>query len=214
MGGRAQVVRRTLPVVVLLAVGSVAPTAGPSALKTRFGDGTWAIGRQVAAGTYQTKGAHGLQPGAIYIDGMTCYWELDRRGPPGGEAGGVGSDIVAGPDIVTLPSEDSTFTAHGCGTWSPLHRAVEMSTNLGPGVYAVGLNMAPGVYHTRGTDGVMGEAGGSICLWWLLRDFTGGPRSARAAGNPSGPATVTIGPSDKGFETQGCYNWRLVHRLP
>ncbi|MEU0494504.1 hypothetical protein [Mycobacterium sp. NPDC006124] len=68
------------------------------------------------------------------------------------------------------------------------------------GTYAVGTDIAPGVYTSAG------PVGDGTCFWKRL-------------GNPDGatidnaltkkPQTVTIDPTDKSFKTNGCQPWQL-----
>ncbi|MDX1890672.1 hypothetical protein SBI80_13870 [Mycolicibacterium sp. 050158] len=68
------------------------------------------------------------------------------------------------------------------------------------GTYAVGTDIAPGVYTSAG------PVGDGTCFW-------------RRTGNPDGatidnalskkPQTVQIDPTDKAFKTNGCQPWQL-----
>ena len=197
-----------VPAVAAMVLG-VVPTQAAWAsrvrpARTRFGNGDWVVGKQIAPGTYWTQGATSLPPNATYIFDLVCYWERDKD-IKGGPA--LGSDIVAGQDIVTVLPSDGRFISQNCGTWAPLPRRARTMTRLGDGVYAVGVDLSPGRYVTAGSNGVVSEDGGSKCHWAVLRDFTGSPRSVVASGYPPGAATVTIKPTDAGFETQGCKDW-------
>ena len=182
------------------------PVARPGPLRTSFGDGTWTVGRGIAPGTYYTHGATALPPRAVFSSSISCYWVRYRDFPPGPHSA-LASDIVAGPDIVTVLPTDAAFQAQDCGTWRPLPRSGPRASTIGQGVYAVGTDIAPGTYTTTGRDRVLGEEGGSLCYWARLRAFTGTPGAVIEDGYPSGPARVTIMPSDRGFETQGCNDW-------
>ena len=171
---------------------------------TVFGDGTWHVGTQIDPGTYRTSGAHGLS--STTFGRTPCHWERDAAVGPAERA--LGSDAVLGPDIVTVLPTDSLFVSQGCGTWSPLPASGPAADTVGNGVFAVGVDISPGTYSTTGTRGVLGEEGGSVCVWERLGAFIGDSASVLQSGGPSGPATVTIEPSDRGFESQGCQEWR------
>lgn len=88
----------------------LAPTASPKptsrshGLKTTFGDGTWAVGLQIAAGTYQTNGGSG------------CYWETDSN-LTGNESAIIANNNASGPTTVLITSTDKGFVTQGCGMW-------------------------------------------------------------------------------------------------
>ena len=72
----------------------------------------------------------------------------------------------------------------------------------GDGTFLVGEDIQPG---TSQTDGG-GEFG---CYWARLSDTSGELEGIIANGNPQGPTTVTIAPSDAAFETDSCSDWTL-----
>ncbi|TPG37077.1 hypothetical protein [Mycolicibacterium hodleri] len=73
------------------------------------------------------------------------------------------------------------------------------------GIYAVGTDIAPGVYTTAG------PVGDGACFW-------------KRVGNPDGatidnaltkkPQTVQIDPTDQSFKTNGCQPWQLTEGAP
>lgn len=80
--------------------------------------GTWLVGGQVAAGTYQINA------------GASCYWERVRDFQ-GGVRSIIANEFIAagGPALVTISSSDVGFTTDGdCGTWtrSTTGRVAEM----------------------------------------------------------------------------------------
>lgn len=86
---------------------TAAPTtaAGP---KTRFGDGQYRVGTDIAPGTYVAPG------------GRACYWE--RQATFGGGSLGdiIANDLSSGGQVVvTIAASDVGFETDGCGTWAP-----------------------------------------------------------------------------------------------
>ena len=79
------------------------PTSGSQA--TSFGDGTWAVGINIAPGTYQTQGGNG------------CYWARESAFGAG-EPGIIANDNPTGPVVVSISPTDVAFDSNGCGTWS------------------------------------------------------------------------------------------------
>lgn len=71
--------------------------------------------------------------------------------------------------------------------------------SFGNGMQIVGKDIQPGTYRTRK------RAPG--CYWARLSGFSGELGDLLSNGNESGPAIVTIGSSDKGFESRGCGTW-------
>jgi hypothetical protein len=63
----------------------------------------------------------------------------------------------------------------------------------------VGTDIRPGTY--RAPDATFG------CYWERLKGFDGTLGEILANDNASGPAVVTILPTDKGFNSQGCGTW-------
>lgn len=166
--------------------------ATASAASTSFGTGTWAVGSQIAPGTYRTAG------------GPTCYWARLRN------FGGTLTAILAnalpqGQSIVTILPTDAGFESDGCGTWSPLPASGTPASSFGSGNWAVGITIEPGTYDAPG---------GTSCYWARESGFTGTLTSIIANTLPVGPAVVTILATDKGFESDGCGTWTLQAAPP
>lgn len=73
--------------------------------KTRFGQGTFIVGTDIAPGTYRNRSASG------------CSWARLRAFT--GDRGAIlASADDSGPTKVTIARSDRGFKSHGCGTWS------------------------------------------------------------------------------------------------
>ncbi|MGW2217596.1 hypothetical protein ACWCSD_21620 [Nonomuraea sp. NPDC001684] len=68
--------------------------------------------------------------------------------------------------------------------------------------FVVGVDMQPGTYRTTGP-----VAGSTNCFWARLNSTSPDLGSVINAGAPTGPASVTIEPGDKAFQTAGCAQW-------
>ncbi|MFI7691189.1 hypothetical protein ACIBQ6_19105 [Nonomuraea sp. NPDC049655] len=68
--------------------------------------------------------------------------------------------------------------------------------------FVVGVDMPPGTYRTTGP-----VAGSTNCFWARLNSTSPDLGSVINAGAPTGPASVTIEPGDKAFQTAGCAQW-------
>jgi hypothetical protein len=67
------------------------------------------------------------------------------------------------------------------------------------GTLVVGVDIQPGTYRLR--------SGSSGCYWARLSGFGGTIGEIIANDNVSGPAVVTIAPTDKGFTSRRCGSW-------
>ena len=81
----------------------LAPTNGPQA--TSFGDGTFAVGVDIAPGTYITSG------------GPECYWAR-LSGFGGSLEEIITNDLPQGQAVVSIAPTDVGFTSDRCGTWT------------------------------------------------------------------------------------------------
>ncbi|CAN5623131.1 hypothetical protein BH24ACT5_BH24ACT5_20090 [soil metagenome] len=88
----------------------LATSPDPAAVgATSFGDGTWLVGVDVAAGTYRTQ----------VTAGGFCAWK--RLSGFGGDLDDVISIEVIdseGPQIVEILPTDAGFSSDGCGIWT------------------------------------------------------------------------------------------------
>jgi hypothetical protein len=71
---------------------------------------------------------------------------------------------------------------------------------FGDGTHRVGKDISAGTYRAP-------RVGGFGCYWARLKGFSGNFNAIIANGNESAPALVTIKPTDRGFETNGCGTW-------
>jgi len=79
---------------------------------TAFSDGTYVVGTQVVAGTYETVNA-------VSSDGL-CYWA--RLSGFSGTLDDIiaNDDVFSGHAIVTIASTDVGFQSSGCGPWTKI----------------------------------------------------------------------------------------------
>jgi hypothetical protein len=176
----------TAPATSTEAPAEPAPTPQP---KPSFeGDGQYVVREDIQPGTYRTR-----------EDATSCYWA--RLKGFGGDLGDIiANENATGPTIVTISRRDKGFEASGCPTFTQdLSRITGSKTRFGDGVYIVRTDITPGRYRSSGGDG---------CYWARLKGFGGGIGGVIANGNVTGRAVVTILPSDKGFQSSGCGDWR------
>ena len=156
-----------------------------------FKDGIWEVGEDIAPGTYRTLGAEG------------CYWSRLRR-LTGRQRDVIVDENTAGPAIVTIKRRDVGFESARCRSWtSDLGRITESRTEFGDGTYLVGVDIAAGVYRSRGK---------TPCYWERLRGFTGDKGDIIDNAIDTGRHTVTIRGSDQGFSSLGCGTWTRIRR--
>ena len=169
-----------------------------------FGDGTWLVGPEIAAGRYRATKPSG-----------SCHWfRLSNFRVASGRygssefwnyLGGWGRTVTGGDtnSIVEIESADTGFYSAGCGTWAnELTPIVMPGQPFVDGTYVIGDEIAPGRYRAREPS-----AG---CYWERLSDFSGEYRDngyrfiVRRTGNSF---IVDIAPEDAGFYSVGCGTW-------
>lgn len=163
------------------------PTADPT---DRFGAGQHLVSN-IGAGRYYSDPADG------------CYWE--RLSGLGGTLGEIITNEFIGFDsrqeIVDILASDLAFdTNTACGRWFNAAR-VGMQSDLRPGKWLVGSQVAPGTYSATVGDG---------CYWERLRNFEGGIDAIIANDfvATGGARFITIGANDVGFSNDGdCGTW-------
>lgn len=83
---------------------------------------------------------------------------------------------------------------------TPDSESSEQNTIPGDGTFIVGEDIQPGTYETEGSE---------YCYWERLSGTSGTMDDVIANGVPTGPAIITISPSDEAFLTEGCSEWTL-----
>ncbi|YCK40296.1 hypothetical protein ACNF49_41415 [Actinomadura sp. ATCC 39365] len=78
----------------------------------------------------------------------------------------------------------------------------QTGSTAGMRTFVVGVDIQPGTYRTTGP-----VAGSTNCFWARLNSTSPDLGSVINAGAPTGPASVTIEPGDKAFQTAGCAQW-------
>jgi hypothetical protein len=144
------------------------------------------VNTDIAPGTYATT------PGSF------CYWER-LSGTSGQFSDIIANENATGHTIATIAPTDKAFKSTNCGTWKPAPTSGTPKTSFGDGTWAVGIDIAPGTYKSSTESG---------CYWQRLSGFGGTFSDIIANDNPMGPAVVTIAPTDKGFSTKRCGDWK------
>ncbi len=178
--------------IAAVAVGGVLWSVGSTAIgwagtaRSFPGNGIYRVGKDVAAGTYRSRGGSG------------CYWARLRAFS--GDLNAILANMnVDGPTVVTIKPTDRGFETQRCGTWtSSLVRITRSKTRFGAGTFIVGIDIAPGTYRSSGRG---------ACYWARLRNFSGDLGSIIANNNTSGPTIVSISRGDRGFESTRCGTW-------
>jgi hypothetical protein len=83
---------------------SPAPTSGPQT--TSMGDGTWAVGIDIIAGTYQATSTG------------SCYWARLSSFSGASDAIIADGDAAPGQFTVTISASDVGFLSSDCGQWT------------------------------------------------------------------------------------------------
>jgi hypothetical protein len=164
-----------------------APLTAPAPEPGTFGDGIWRVGTAVQPGTYRTPG------------GPSCYWA--RLSGFGSTDYVIENGAGAGPQVATIDPGDLGFQSIGCGTWK-LNAPAAPTVSPGDGTWRVGIDIVPGIYEVT-----VPEAG--ACYWARLFGFSGNSIINNGIVT-SGSAIVTVAPTDVGFRSSRCGNWRLA----
>ncbi len=128
---------------------TIGPTSTP---EPGFGDGTWFVGADIAAGLYAAG------PG---LD--SCYWER-LSGFRGNSDDTIANDFGNPRPIVYIVSTDKGFTSQGCGRWQPLSDVLNSLTTIPDGTWSIPEEVAAGTYSAPG---------GESCYWERLGGFSG-----------------------------------------
>jgi hypothetical protein len=181
-----------VPTVAPTAEPTLEPTPSPTPAPTfaSFGDGIYAVGSEIAPGTYRLR-----EPASF------CYWSR-LKGFGGTSDEIIANDVVSDAfAVVTIGTNDVGFESNDCGEWTKDLSPVTFSTSSidFDGTYIVGKDIKSGTWRSTGGD---------FCYWARLSGF-GGTSGSIIANDivSSGKTIVTIRSTDKGFETKGCGTW-------
>lgn len=171
-----------------------APTPAPTPPPAAFGPGQHLVNTST-----------GIPSGRYFADPSRsgCYWK--RLSGLGGTIGEIISNDFVGFDamqiIVDILGSDLAFEAESeCGSWYTSRRH-PAQTNIAPGVWLVGNQIAAGTYQANA---------GAGCYWARLRNFESGVGSIIANDfiPDAGSRLVSISADDVGFYNDGdCGTW-------
>ncbi|MBB5077321.1 hypothetical protein [Nonomuraea endophytica] len=122
----------------------------------------------------------------------------DESAPPSAQPSSEPSGLPS-----SLPSGLPSSLPSGLPSGLPSTLPSGLTSGLAGGnrTLAVPQEMQPGTYRTTGP-----APGQSTCYWARLKGVSG-IGDVIAADMVTGPATVTIQPADKAFQTGGCADW-------
>jgi hypothetical protein len=164
------------------------PPAPPPPPPAGFGDGTYVVGQQVAAGRYQAPGGTG------------CYWE--RLSGFGGTLDEIiANDFGTTHVIVDIAPTDAGFSANGCGTFVAYSPSASAASTFGAGQWVVNQQILAGTYTAPG---------GSSCYWERLRGFGGSLAQVIANDFDTTSPIVSIASTDVGFNSHQCGTWTRI----
>ena len=132
-----------------------------------------------------------------------CYWErLSGFGGSDDEIIDLDLNYDEGRTIVTIEPSDAGFYSLDCGTWVPDVGPITISPDepFAGGTFRVGRDISPGTWQS--------DSGAENCYWARLSGFRGVFSGDVITNNfAPGLQTVTISPSDEGFQSSGCGLW-------
>jgi hypothetical protein len=97
------------------------PSPPPGPKTTIDKDGTYAVGSDIAPGTYSSAGP---------VDNGTCYWK--RLGNPDGNL--IDNALSKKPQVVQIDPTDKSFKTSGCQPWQLTPDATPPANTPPPGV--------------------------------------------------------------------------------
>ncbi|MFI9488027.1 S8 family serine peptidase [Promicromonospora sp. NPDC052451] len=158
----------------------------------------------VPADEWWYVGGYGV-PAATYVAKNTkdCVWERLNDADVV-----LGADWGSGQRVATAKSTDGSFRSMDCGTWVRHYPGMVTPRNTTPkdGVYVLGDQLERGTYVTPGP-----AAAGETCYYAFIKEFTGLANRSNLAGHRmvDEATTITMPSTAKGFETAGCYWYRV-----
>lgn len=90
------------PTIATTTIATTTTAPGP---KTTFGDGSYRVGIDIAAGTYRSSAT-----------ATSCYWK--RMSNFTGTDDIIANYLSNSPTTVTILASDAGFQTRGCGTWT------------------------------------------------------------------------------------------------
>lgn len=112
-------------------------------------------------------------------------------------AGCGGPSQTAATTVTVTSTLQPTITQTETVTYTPPPPPGPKTTIDSDGTYQVGVDIAPGNYHTAGSSG---------CYWARLSSLD--TNDIIDNNNSNGPQVVSIQPTDKAFLTQRCGTWQ------
>ena len=180
------------PIPEVIATPDPTPDPTPMGPVTTFSDGTFFVGTDIEPGTYRNSTSAG-----------GCYWER-LAGFSGDLDELIANGFVYAKQIVTISPTDAGFSSDDCGIWTLGLSQVtaSLSDPFGDGMYAVGVDIAPGTWRNDGQAG---------CYWERLSGFSGTIDDVLSNEYSDARQIVEIAASDSGFSASDCGTWTMVN---
>ena len=171
---------------------ATSPTSTPTSIALEvtegsFGDGVWAVGKDIQPGTYVSDASNG------------CYWQ--RMSGLSGEFSEIlANDNTDDPIVIEILTSDVGFSSTRCERWIMADEAnpPDISDGFGDGVWRVGIDIEPGAYFSEASEG---------CYWQRTSGLSGDFSKLLANDNTDDPVVIEILPSDVGFSSTRCGQW-------
>ena len=131
--------------IILLAVTAMLPLASAPrahAQATTFGDGTYVVGTDIQAGTYQTQGGAG------------CYWAR-LSGLDGTDDEIIYSTYATSSSVVQIKPTDVAFESINCGAWLAYGATAAGQSNGSTSSAAAPSSTSATLQSSPGTSGTM-----------------------------------------------------------
>ena len=166
-------------------IGTPESTSSPN---LGFGPGTYQVGSEIQPGVYAGKAGTDRRD--------SCYWER-LSGVAGESSEIIANDNVVGQFYIEILSTDKYFTTRCDMTLlSAWPEPEDPVSDIGPGTYLVGRDIAAGTYRGKAGTGVHDS-----CYWERLSGVTGEFSDLIANENATGAYFVSVEDSDYALST-------------
>jgi putative ABC transport system ATP-binding protein len=154
-------------------------------------DGVYVVGVDIQPGIYHTAGASPC---------CQCYYALLSST---NTKDVIDNNSVTGQATITVGARVKAVQVSSCKPWQKASAAGQPGTVMpNDGVYVVGVDIQPGIYHTAGAGP------GGQCYYALLSSTN--TKDVIDNNSVTGQATITVGARVKAVQVSSCKAWQKV----
>jgi hypothetical protein len=113
------------------------PAAAATKAPGGFGEGTFAVGKDIKPGIYSS---------AVPNKSIGCYIEVSKDDSATFDAIISNDNVSAGAHAMVTVASGQFIKTSGCGDWAPASATGPQSTTFTDGIFRAGIEIAPGSY--------------------------------------------------------------------